>query len=353
MSSYGEKISLEIYGQSHSEKIGMKLDGFPAGLTIDFEKLNSFLSRRAPGKNKYSTSRKEDDIPEFLSGVKEGKTDGEKIEAVIYNKNIRPGDYDKFKNIPRPSHADYTAHIKYAGTQDVSGGGQFSGRLTAPMCIAGGICLQALEKENIKIFARIKSIGEIEDFAPLTEAVDKKEFPIVTDSVAEQMLNLIDKARQEGDSIGGVIECAITGLPIGLGGPLFEGMEGKIAQAIFAIPAVKGIEFGLGFGSAKILGSENNDEFCIFDGKIQTKTNNCGGILGGITNGMPLTFCVALKPTPSISKEQKSVDLQTKSETTLKITGRHDPCIVHRAVPCVEAAAAIAIYDAILSFKEE
>lgn len=352
MDSYGEKLCLKIFGQSHSEKIGMTLEGFPAEQKIDFEKLNGFLSRRAPGRNKYSTPRKEDDIPQFLSGLKDGKTTGEKIEAVIYNKNIRPGDYDKFKNIPRPSHADYTAHIKYAGAKDVSGGGQFSGRLTAPMCIAGGMCLQALEQENVQIFARIKSIGNIEDTAPI-EKVDKKEFPIVTDSIAEQMLSLIDKAREEGDSVGGVIECAIEGLPIGIGGPLFEGMEGKIAQAVFAIPAVKGIEFGLGFGSAKLFGSQNNDEFCIKDGKIQTKTNNCGGILGGITNGMPLTFSVAIKPTPSIAKEQKSVDLQTNSETTLKITGRHDPCVVHRAVPCVEAAAAIAIYDAILAFKEE
>ena len=352
-SSYGENLRLTVFGQSHSKAIGMVLEGIPANNEIDTQKLNKFLARRAPGKNKYSTPRLEADEPEFLSGMVDNKTCGAPISAVIYNQNTRSQDYENLKTVPRPSHADYTAQIKYFGAQDVCGGGHFSGRLTAPMCISGGICLQLLEKEGIQVFARIKSIGNVEDDNEFDSSVADKEFPTVSEQAGEKMKKLIEQKRLQGDSVGGIIECIVLGLPAGLGDPMFDGMENKISQIVFGIPAIKGIEFGLGFACAQKSGSENNDEFCIVDGKIQTKTNNCGGILGGITNGMPLVFRVAVKPTPSIAIEQNSVDLIENKETTLKIEGRHDPCIVPRAVPCVEAAAAIAVYDALLSRGKE
>ena len=352
-SSYGENLHLTIFGQSHSKAIGMTLEGIPANNKIDFEKLNSFLSRRAPGKNKYSTPRAEADVPEFLSGIVNDKTCGAPITAIIYNQNTRSQDYENLKKVPRPAHADYTAQIKYFGAQDVAGGGHFSGRLTAPLCIAGGICLQLLQKEGINVFARIKSVGNVTDDSIFDNSVAEKEFPVVNDQVGEKMKELIEQKRLEGDSVGGIIECVVSGVPAGLGDPMFDGMENRISQIAFGIPAIKGIEFGVGFESAKLFGSENNDEFCCYDGKIQTKTNNCGGILGGITNGMPIVFRVAVKPTPSIAMEQNSVDIEKNQETTLKIVGRHDPCIVPRAVPCIEAAAAIAVYDALLARRRE
>lgn len=352
-SSYGENLRLTVFGQSHSKAIGMVLEGIPANNEIDTQKLNKFLARRAPGKNKYSTPRQEADEPEFLSGMVDNKTCGAPISAVIYNQNTRSQDYENLKTVPRPSHADYTAQIKYFGAQDVCGGGHFSGRLTAPVCIAGGICLQLLEKEGIQVFARIRSIGNVQDDNEFNSSVADKDFPTVSEQAGEKMKELIEQKRLQGDSVGGIIECVVSGLPAGLGDPMFDGMENKISQIVFGIPAVKGIEFGLGFACAQKSGSENNDEFCIIDGKIKTKTNHCGGILGGITNGMPLVFRVAVKPTPSIAIEQNSIDLIENKETTLKIVGRHDPCIVPRAVPCVEAAAAIAVYDALLSRRKE
>lgn len=352
-SSYGENLRLTVFGQSHSKAIGMVLEGIPANNEIDTQKLNKFLARRAPGKNKYSTPRQEADVPEFLSGIVDNKTCGAPISAVIYNQNTRSQDYENLKTVPRPSHADYTAQIKYFGAQDVCGGGHFSGRLTAPMCIAGGICLQLLEKEGIQVFARIKSIGNVQDDNEFDSSVADKDFPTVSEQAGEKMKELIEQKRLQGDSVGGIIECVVSGLPAGLGDPMFDGMENKISQIVFGIPAIKGIEFGLGFACAQKSGSENNDEFCIIDGKIKTKTNHCGGILGGITNGMPLVFRVAVKPTPSIAIEQNSVDLIENKETSLKIVGRHDPCIVPRAVPCIEAAAAIAVYDALLSRRKE
>lgn len=367
---YGEKIRLSIFGQSHSKAIGMTLEGIEAGQKIDFEKLNEFLQRRAPGKNDLSTPRKEQDSPVFLCGIKDDVTCGTPITAAIENKDTKSSDYETLKRIPRPGHADYTAEIKYHGSQDYAGGGSFSGRMTAPYCIAGGILKQFLEKDGITVDARIYSIGTIEDESDFEgtflhkgmdgkyETIDKsgvshKDFPVVNDETGEKMKELILSKKAEGDSVGGVVECVINGLPAGIGGPLFEGIESKIASAIFAIPAVKGIEFGRGFDAARISGSENNDAFVIEDGKVRTKTNNAGGILGGITDGMPLTFRVAFKPTPSISKEQRSVNLETMEETVLSVPGRHDPCIVHRAVPCVEAAAAVAIYDAMKYYLSE
>ena len=344
----GLALRLSIFGQSHSEAIGMTLDGLPAGLAIDMEKLQAFLNRRAPGQNDWSTPRKEEDRPEFLCGLRDGYTCGAPLTAIIHNNNTRPRDYSQLKITPRPGHADYTAERKYRGFQDYSGGGHFSGRLTAPLCIAGGILKQMLESKGITVDARIESIAGIRDDSPFMASVADKQFPVVDDAIGEQMREAIRAARAEGDSVGGVIECVVRGVPAGIGEPMFDGIENQIARAVFAVPAVKGIEFGAGFAAANMRGSENNDPFTVRDGRIETLTNNAGGILGGISNGMPVVFRAAVKPTPSIAKEQQSVNLNTMQPEALSITGRHDPCIVPRAVPVIEAAAALAISDLIL-----
>lgn len=320
---YGNHIKITISGASHAPSIGVVAEGIPAGQTIDLEKLQAFLNRRAPGQGAHTTARKEADVPEFESGLAEGKTTGEPICAVIRNTDVRSRDYDQLRDVPRPGHADYTARAKYGSGVDLRGGGQFSGRMTAPLCIAGGIMLQLLEKEGITIETEIKEIG----------------------GSTENFYETIAAAKADGDSVGGIISCTIKGLPAGIGGPLFDGVENRIAQIVFAIPAVKGIEFGRGFDAARIHGSENNDAY-YFDGdQVKTRTNNHGGILGGITSGMPVIFNVAIKPTPSIAIEQDSISYSKGESVKLSITGRHDPCIVVRALPCVEAAAAIAIYD--------
>ena len=348
MSQYGEHLRLTIFGQSHAPAIGMTLEGLPAGEAIDMEALQAFLERRAPGRNDWSTPRREADAPEFLSGLVGNVTCGAPLTAIIRNTNTRSGDYANLAVVPRPGHADYTAQVKYSGHQDYAGGGAFSGRLTAPLCIAGGICIQLLKRRGIEIISRIASVGTAEDTAPLTCSTAEKPFPTVSDEAGTAMRAVIADAKAEGDSVGGVIECAVLGLPAGLGGPLFDGMEGRIASIVFGIPAVKGIEFGAGFASARLRGSENNDPFTVENGTVKTVSNRCGGILGGITDGMPLTFRAAFKPTPSIARAQQSVNLKTLTPETLRVTGRHDPCIVPRAVPCVEAAAAVAVYDALL-----
>ena len=352
-STYGENLKLTIFGQSHSSAIGMTLEGVPAGEQINTEELYKFLSRRAPGRNEYSTQRKEDDEPEFLCGIVNETTCGVPITAIIKNSDTRSGDYSTFKDIPRPGHADYTAEVKYGGYQDFAGGGHFSGRLTAPLCIAGGICKQLLKNDGVEIISRIKSVGKIFDTEELITTTAEKDFPVVNDDIGLRMQKLISETKEKGDSVGGIVECLISGVPAGIGDPIFDGMENRISNIVFGIPAVKGIEFGLGFEAAELFGSQNNDSFIIRDGKIETETNNSGGILGGITNGMPITFNVAFKPTPSISAVQKSIDLTKMEEVELKIIGRHDPCIVPRAVPCVEAAAAIAVYDALLGRRRE
>ena len=352
-STYGEHLKLSIFGQSHAPAIGMTLDGVPAGQAIDLDELQRFLDRRAPGRAEYATPRKEADRPEFLSGLVGNVTCGAPLAAIIRNTNTRSGDYSNLAVVPRPGHADYTAAVKYGGAQDTAGGGHFSGRLTAPLCIAGGVCLQLLRREGIEIISRIAAIAGVEDAGELTASTAEKKFPVVDDAQGTKMREAIAAAKAEGDSVGGIIEVAAFGLPVGLGDPMFGGMENRIAAIVFGIPAVKGVEFGEGFGAARLRGSENNDGFCVRDGKIGTITNHCGGILGGITNGMPLRFRAAVKPTPSIFRPQRSVNLETMEETTLQIQGRHDPCIVPRAVPVMEAAAAIAIYDALLGYQKE
>ena len=352
-STYGERLKLSIFGQSHGPAIGMTLDGIPAGLPVDLEKLQTFMNRRAPGQNDQSTSRKEADIPRFLSGIVEGFTCGAPIAAIIENTNTRSADYNGLKDCPRPGHADYPAQIKYGGYQDVSGGGHFSGRLTAPLCIAGGLCKQWLENLGIRIAAHIVAIGGVVDepgvyidWAEPNLDLIHKDFPVLNFEAGIKMKEAIAAAKADGDSVGGLVECIVTGLPVGLGEPMFGGMESKIAQIVYGIPAIKGLNFGSGFAGSYMRGSENNDEYFYEDGKVKTKQNFAGGILGGITNGMPLVFEVAVKPTPSISKPQQTISLRKKENAELTIKGRHDPCIVPRVVPVIEAAAAIALYDA-------
>ena len=352
-SSYGENLRIHIFGESHCPAVGVTVEGIPAGERVDLEELQRFLDRRAPGRSAWSTPRKEADIPEFLSGLREGRTCGTPLTAILKSANTRSGDYDALRDVPRPGHADYTAWVKYGESRDSRGGGHFSGRLTAPLCVAGGICLQLLAREGITVLSRIAAIGGIRDEGELTASTAEKPFPTVSDSAGEAMRSAIAAARAEGDSLGGVIECAVLGLPAGLGDPMFDGMENRVAAAVFGVPAVKGIEFGAGFAAAGLRGSENNDAFSVENGRIITDSNHCGGILGGITDGMPLTFRAAVKPTPSLARPQQSVDLKTGEIVPLTVTGRHDPCIVPRAVPCLEAAAAIAVYDALLARRKE
>ena len=354
-STYGENLKLSIFGQSHGAAIGMTLDGIPAGLSVNEEELQTFLSRRAPGNNAHSTTRKEADKVEFLSGIVNGYTCGAPIAAIIKNTNTRSGDYASLLDCPRPGHADYTAQIKYKGFQDVAGGGHFSGRLTAPLCIAGGLCKQWLEAMGIHIRAHISVLAGIADdpvspdYTSQSPIVICNDFPVINKEAGALMQQSIANAKADGDSVGGIIECIVTGLPAGWGDPMFGGIESRIASIVYGIPAVKGLDFGVGFTGSYLRGSQNNDPFDIVEGRIVTKTNYAGGILGGITNGMPLVFTAAIKPTPSIAKTQQSVSLSKMEVCELNIQGRHDPCIVPRAVPVIEAAAAIALYDAFLS----
>lgn len=327
--TFGNRYRFTIWGQSHAPAIGVTIEGLPAGFRPDMTALEAFLARRAPGNDAFSTPRKEADQPEFIAGLVNGVTCGAPVTAMIRNTNTRSGDYAELRRVPRPGHADYAAWVKYGDARDVAGGGQFSGRLTAPLCIAGGLALQILKEQGVSIRATIASIGG--------------------ETAPEVMLRRMLQTKLRGDSVGGVIECVCEGVPAGLGEPMFGGMENRISQAVFAIPAVKGIEFGAGFAAADRTGSENNDPFYYDDdGVVRTRTNHHGGILGGITTGMPLVFRVAIKPTPSIALEQDSVDLAAGTNTKLIVKGRHDPCIVPRAVPCVEAAAAVALLDALM-----
>lgn len=350
-SIYGENLKLSIFGQSHATAIGMSLDGIPAGLPIDLERLQQFLNRRRPGHSAHTSARHEADLPEFLCGIVNGRTCGAPLTAIIENTDCISSDYDP--DLPRPGHADLTAQIKYGGFQDPVGGGHFSGRLTAPLCIAGGLCLQWLEEMGIRIGAHIIQIGpdKAPRFSPITPEIDRIGciFPTLTAESGEIFQKSIENAQIQGDSIGGRIECAVVGLPAGLGNPIFGGAENRLAQILFGIPAVKNVGFGYSEEFAAHYGSECNDPYTIKDGGICTVTNHCGGILGGITTGMPLIFDVTLKPTPSIAKPQQTISLQRMANATISIRGRHDPCIVPRAVPVVEAAAAIAVYDMILS----
>ena len=354
-SEFGNILKISIFGQSHGKAIGVNIDGLPAGEPIDLEELNAFLDRRKPGKSPLSTARKESDTPVFLSGLENGVTCGFPLCAVIENSDQHSSDYSELADKPRPSHADYTARVKWGGHADMRGGGHFSGRLTAPLCIAGGIAKQILARRGIFVGAHLAAVGTENDApfplhptAELFDAIAAKPFPVVDDGAGDRMQALILEARQDLDSVGGIIECAAIGLPAGLGDPMFGGVENRLAAALFGIPAVKGVEFGLGFGSARLHGSENNDPFTVENGTVVTASNRAGGILGGITTGMPVTLRTAIKPTPSISRPQQTVSLSAMENTELVIRGRHDPCIAHRAVPVVEAVTAAVLLDLLL-----
>ena len=351
-SEYGKNIKISIFGESHGKAIGVNIDGIPAGEKIDMDALLSFMARRAPGRSKLATKRCESDAPIFLSGLTNGVTNGFPVCAIIENSNAHSSDYSGFEITPRPSHADYVASLRYDGFADMHGSGHFSGRLTAPLCIAGGIAKQILKRQNIFVGAHISSIGNVKDSSfplyPTAELFDEiacKEIAVINNEKGEEMRALIEQAASECDSVGGTVECAVVGFPAGIGSPMFDGIENRLAAALFGIPGVKGLEFGSGFSASGNKGSQNNDAFEVKDGKIATKTNNNGGIIGGISNGMPITLRVAFKPTPSIAKEQETVNLETLENTTITIGGRHDPCIVIRAVAVVEAVVASVMLD--------
>ena len=354
-SEFGSLLKISVFGQSHGKAIGVVVDGLPAGEAIDLEELDRFLDRRRTGKNRLSTARKESDVPVFLSGLENGVTCGAPLCAVIENSDQHSADYSELRDKPRPGHADYTAYVKWKGQADMRGGGHFSGRLTAPLCVAGGIAKQILSRRGVYVGAHLWSVGTERD-APfplrptreLFESVAAKPFPVLDDQAGERMQALILEARQNLDSVGGVIECAATGLPAGLGDPMFDGVENRLASALFGIPAVKGVEFGDGFAAARAHGSENNDPFVMEGGRVAAETNHAGGILGGITNGMPVVLRTAMKPTPSIARPQRTVSLSAGENADLVIHGRHDPCIAHRAVPVVEAVTAAVLLDLLL-----
>ncbi len=353
MSSWGNGVRISVFGESHGEGIGAVIDGLPPGEELDLDEIYLQMSRRAPGRDKAATPRLEKDIPEILSGVLNGRTTGAPLCAVIRNTNTRSQDYGNLLTCPRPAHADYTGYIRYNGFNDIRGGGHFSGRLTAPIVFAGAVCRQILARRGIRIAAHIASVGNIEDERfcgtdipdELMDRLSGSVFGLIDPSREEKMRALIEDCRMSLDSIGGTIECAVTGMPAGAGSPMFYGIENVISSVVFGIPAVKGIEFGSGFSGSELRGSENNDEFIYEDGRVKTVTNNCGGILGGISTGMPIIFRAAIKPTPSISRPQNTIDLSTGESSVLEIHGRHDPCIVVRAVPVIEAAAALAIIN--------
>lgn len=357
-SCIGTLLKLSIFGQSHAPAIGCTLDGLPAGIPVDLDELQRFLDRRAPGRSATATSRREADAPEILSGITDGHTNGAPFAAIIRNANTRSQDYAELRRVPRPGHADLPARVKYGNWHDVAGGGHFSGRLTAPLCIAGGIALQALAGMGIHIVAHIKSLGPagISDdaldtlaFNPVQQqAILANVLPCISADAAARMQEAILEAKAAADSVGGVIACAAYGMPRGVGDPMFDGLESRIARIAFGIPAVKGVDFGAGFAAAYLTGSQNNDPYRMVAGEAQPETNRAGGILGGIATGMPILWQMAVKPTPSIGIAQRSVDLDAGCDTDLTVRGRHDPCIVPRAVPVAEAVCALALMDALL-----
>lgn len=353
--SIGERLKITVFGQSHAPAIGVVMEGYPSGRKIDWAQVEAFMRRRAPGENAWSTPRRETDTPRILSGLNEkGETCGAPICAVIENQDSRSRDYSSLLHFPRPGHADFAALLKYGESWDARGGGQFSGRLTAPICFAGALCLQFLRERGVMISAHIARIGGIEDdrpdcLRPALPLYAPGQFPVINQGKGEAMKAEIEAARQAEDSVGGAVRCVAAGLPGGLGGPLFGGLEGRLSLGLFGIPAVKAVEFGDGLAAACSRGSQNNDAFCTEDGAVRTRTNHQGGILGGITTGMPLHFTVYFKPTPSIGRAQTSVRLPQGGEEEMRITGRHDPCVVPRAVPVVEAMTAVILTDMLLA----
>lgn len=349
---WGNKIKITIFGESHSEAIGVVIDNLPAGATLDMDEIKREMARRAPNGGEFSTPRKEGDEVEIVSGYFDGKTTGTPLCGIIRNTNTRSKDYSMFKEVFRPGHSDYGYFLKSGGNNDYRGGGHSSGRLTAPIVFCGAVCKQLLKEKGVKVGSHIMSIADIKDDVfgvdidgDKLENLTKEVFPLLDKNKFESMRKIIADARNDGDSVGGTIECAVTGLQGGIGDPFFDSVESRLASLLFSVPAVKGVQFGKGYELSEMKGSQANDPFEFKDGNVVTRTNNNGGILGGISTGMPIVFNVAIKPTASIFKEQDSVNINSKENTKLKIQGRHDSCIVVRAVPVIEAVAAIAIYD--------
>lgn len=352
-STFGKHIEVSVFGASHGTAIGAVVDGLPAGIHIDLDKLQDFMKRRAPGQNALTTQRKEADIPEFMAGLVDGMLSGSPLAFQIRNTSQHSNDYKNLRDIPRPSHADFTARVRYGDKVDMRGGGHFSARLTAPLCVAGGIALQILEQKGIRIAAHLKQVGPIKD-QPMDlahpdmdalQAINHESIAMVNPQARQEATRIISELRDRGNSTGGLVQVFATGLPAGLGNPNFDGIENRLSRVVFGIPAVKGISFGSGFDGIFSTGAEQNDPFTIQNGKVVTKSNNSGGIQGGITNGMPLVMQVGIKPTPSIYTEQDSISFSTQENTKLVIKGRHDPCVALRAVPVVEAVTALVLLD--------
>lgn len=354
-SSFGNAIKVTVFGGSHEPQIGAQIEGLPISTAFDLRELQRFLDRRAPGNSPFATARKEPDQARPEAGLlvidNLAITTEPAITLTIANTDTRSQDYKNLRDIPRPGHADYTAWVKYGDRLNMAGGGPFSARMTAPLCIAGGIALQLLRKEGIEIGAHLYSIGSVRDAEldpvnPCSPA--DMDFPTLSAQAGEKMKEEILSARRDGDSVGGVVEVFARNCPPGLGGPMYDGAESVLAPIFFGIPAVKGIEFGAGFAASAMRGSQSNDPFRMENGQVRTSTNHHGGILGGITSGMPIIARLAFKPTPSIGKEQQSVSLSRKENEALTIRGRHDPCVAVRAVPVCEAAMAIGLLNMIM-----
>ncbi|SDZ06445.1 chorismate synthase [Proteiniborus ethanoligenes] len=353
---WGKNLKLSIFGESHGKGIGIVINGLPAGLELDFELIDKEMKRRLPGRDNISTKRKESDSFEIISGYFNKNTTGTPLCVIIPNEDKKSQDYDKIRELLRPGHADYTGYMKYKGFSDYRGGGHFSGRLTAPLVFAGAIAKQILMKNNIVIGSHILSIGHVQDdYFDLAQVdintinkINTKEFPVINEEKGRKMIELIQEVKSEQDSIGGTIEAAILNLKAGIGDPFFDSVESKLSHLLFSIPGVKGVEFGRGFEITKLKGSQANDQYYIQNEEIKTYTNNNGGILGGITNGMPVIFRVGIKPTPSIGLKQKTVNIKAMENVEIKIDGRHDPCIIPRAVPVVEAVSGLAVLDLIM-----
>lgn len=348
----GKTISVSVFGESHGAGIGAVAEGLPSGETVDLNRVQALMARRAPG-GALATARRESDAVRVLSGLKDGVTTGAPLAVWIENSDARSGDYETFRRVPRPSHADYPALLRYGQATDLRGGGHFSGRLTAPLTAIGGVCLALLARRGVTVGARAFAVGDAADVPVDSQqltpaqliAVQSKELPVFDDAAGARMRETILAAKADGDSVGGVLELFALGLPGGLGDPMFAGVENRLAAALFGIPAVRGVEFGDGFSAAKLLGSAHNDAYCQKDGRVGTKTNHHGGVLGGITTGEPLVVRMAVKPTPSIARAQRTLDLSAGEEVALSIPGRHDPCIALRAAPVMEAVAAIVLLD--------
>lgn len=358
--SFGNKLKISIFGESHGENLGIIIDGLPSGLELDFDLINKDLERRRGGK-KHSTSRVETDKPNIVSGYFNNKTTGTPLCAIFENNNTQSKDYEKTKDLMRPSHADYTGYVKYNGFNDYRGGGHFSGRITVLLVFVGAICKQLLKEHSVKIQSHILKLGDIKDIdfnnisnnytdyiENLFEKNKNKTRYLYDEAKEKQALDYITKVKDDGDSVGAILQCGVIGIKAGVGSPFFDSLESTIGRLAFSIPAVKGIEFGKGFDFSSgldSLGSKLNDELIITDNKIKTKTNYNGGIVGGISNGMPIVFNVAIKPTPSILKEQNTINIKTMTNEVIKVEGRHDPCIAIRVLPVIEAITAIAIYE--------